>query len=321
MLRGLSPSFCMGATRLSGSRRDTEGQLTQLPAPTSSSSPPHALLILSDDALIETCNSYLLEVLTRSPQETYGKSVSTLFAEPGAGEAFMDQLREELAQREYAIGTFRLRVLNGGIVPMSYQATLMSIPRQGERYYLVIAQDERGSRERRTNLQNVAQFSEEIPFPALRVSPEGMVLYANRGSWLLLEHWQCGVGQLVPAQWREKVRAALQQRDNLEVEVAIGFKTLLLVLVPVPQNGYLDIFGLDVTGRKQAEKKILFHSQVFESTTEGIVITDADRRIIDVNRAFTTITGTRRTRSSVRISASCSRVGMTRRSTESSGTR
>jgi PAS domain-containing protein len=214
--------------------------------------------------------------------------VSALFAEPGAGEAFMDRLRGELAQREYATGTVRLRALNGGILLMSYQATLMSIPRQGQSYYLVVAQEERDARERRANLQNVAQFSEEIPFPALRISPEGIVLYANRGSWLLLEHWQCGVGQLVPVQWREKVRAALQQRENLEVEVAIGFKTLLLVLVPVAQSGYLDIFGLDVTGRKQAEKKILFHSQVFENTTEGIVITDADRRIVDINRAFTT---------------------------------
>jgi len=96
---------------------------------------------------------------------------------------------------------------------------------------------------------------------------------------------------MVPAPWREKVREALQQRDNLEVEVPIGFKTLLLILVPVAESGYLDVFGIDVTARKQAEKKLLFHSQVFESTTEGIVITDADRRIVDINRAFTTITG------------------------------
>ena len=79
--------------------------------------------------------------------------------------------------------------------------------------------------------------------------------------------------------------------ENLEVEVPIGFKTLLLVLVPVADSGYIDIFGLDVTMRKQVEKKLLIHSQVFESATEGIVITDADRRIVDINKVFTTITG------------------------------
>ena len=175
--------------------------------------------------------------------------------------------------------------------PSASRRTRSPFPATEPDSYLVIANVENGQREDQGSVQNVAQFSEEIPFPALRISRDGIVLYANRGSWLLLSHWQCDVGQPVPELWREKVREALQQRDNLEVEVAIGFKTLLLVLVPVAANGYLDIFGLDVTARKQAEKKILFHSQVFESTTEGIVITDADRRIVDINKAFTTITG------------------------------
>jgi diguanylate cyclase (GGDEF)-like protein/PAS domain S-box-containing protein len=252
----------------------------------------HALLILSPDAVIESCNAHLLDLLGREMAETQGVPISTLFPDQEHADAFVSRLARELAGREFIEGTLRLKAAGGGgIVPLSFQATRMRVPRMGHECYVVIAQDEREAQERRTDLQKAARFSEEIPFPALRISRDGLLQYANRGSWMLLAHWQCEVGQAVPPAWRDHVQETLRRRENLEVEVQIGFKTLLLILVPVHDSDYVDIFGLDVTQRRQVERKLLIHSQVFESATEGIVITDADRRIVDVNKAFTTITG------------------------------
>ena len=136
-----------------------------------------------------------------------------------------------------------------------------------------------------------ADFADETPFPVLRVSREGTLLGANRGSWLLLEHWKTQPGQPIPQELRATVTTAIELAENQEVEIQIGFKTILLVIAPVAGKGYVNVFGLDVTARKQAERKLLLDSQVFESATEGVVITDADGRVLDVNRAFTTITG------------------------------
>jgi diguanylate cyclase (GGDEF)-like protein/PAS domain S-box-containing protein len=47
----------------------------------------------------------------------------------------------------------------------------------------------------------------------------------------------------------------------------------------------------DVTNQKQAEENLRLAAKVFETTTEGILVTDADTRVIMVNPAFTTITG------------------------------
>ncbi|CAK0781347.1 hypothetical protein CCP4SC76_7840006 [Gammaproteobacteria bacterium] len=47
----------------------------------------------------------------------------------------------------------------------------------------------------------------------------------------------------------------------------------------------------DITARKLAEDKLRLAASVFASSQEGIVITDADNRIIDVNPSFTRITG------------------------------
>lgn len=47
----------------------------------------------------------------------------------------------------------------------------------------------------------------------------------------------------------------------------------------------------DITERKRSEERLRQTARLFESTAEGMVITDADTRILAVNRAFTNITG------------------------------
>ncbi len=47
----------------------------------------------------------------------------------------------------------------------------------------------------------------------------------------------------------------------------------------------------DITAHKRAEDQLRLHATVFETTTEGIMITDNENRVISVNPAFTHITG------------------------------
>lgn len=47
----------------------------------------------------------------------------------------------------------------------------------------------------------------------------------------------------------------------------------------------------DISARKKAEEKLLLAAKVFENTVEGIVVTDPDGTIEQVNPGFTTITG------------------------------
>ncbi len=55
----------------------------------------------------------------------------------------------------------------------------------------------------------------------------------------------------------------------------------------------VEIIGawLDITERLDAEEKLRINAKVFESSREGILITNEKNEIISVNRAFTTITG------------------------------
>ena len=66
-----------------------------------------------------------------------------------------------------------------------------------------------------------------------------------------------------------------------------------MLVVPLGQdvNRGAVITHTDITTRKQAEDKLQLAANVFASAREGIIITDAQGLIIDVNGAFTQITG------------------------------
>ncbi|MFI3185674.1 MAG: PAS domain S-box protein [Methylococcaceae bacterium] len=63
--------------------------------------------------------------------------------------------------------------------------------------------------------------------------------------------------------------------------------------VPMQHKGETVLLSvtLDISKRKQAEEKLQFAASVFSHAREGIMITAADGTILDVNTAFTVITG------------------------------
>jgi diguanylate cyclase (GGDEF)-like protein/PAS domain S-box-containing protein len=133
---------------------------------------------------------------------------------------------------------------------------------------------------------------DENPNPVLCIAGDGTLLYANKGSWLLLDFWKVQVGQQVPGHWREVVRSALESRREQELEIRIGIKTLLLQVVALDAGREcVNLYGMDVTRRRHVEEKLRLTAQVIDNTTEGIMVTDTDFRIIEINKSFCAITG------------------------------
>ncbi len=56
-------------------------------------------------------------------------------------------------------------------------------------------------------------------------------------------------------------------------------------------GGYLEGFVTDVTREHETLKELTLTASVFNGTTESILITDADRRVLRVNEAFSRVTG------------------------------
>ncbi|TVM19279.1 hypothetical protein DPQ33_02655 [Oceanidesulfovibrio indonesiensis] len=102
----------------------------------------------------------------------------------------------------------------------------------------------------------LARFPQENPNPVMRFAGNGSLLYANEPSGSLLDHWGARVGRPGPPWLHEQVKLALHQGEVLMTEIEIGNATYALSLAPVMDEGYVNIYGMDITERKKAVEEL-----------------------------------------------------------------
>jgi PAS domain S-box-containing protein len=93
----------------------------------------------------------------------------------------------------------------------------------------------------------LSRFPAENPSPVMRMTPEGVLLFANNASRPLLELWNVGVGQTVPEECRAPVGEAYRNNANREIEFAAGERVFACMLTPIQSAGYVNIYGRDIT--------------------------------------------------------------------------
>jgi diguanylate cyclase (GGDEF)-like protein/PAS domain S-box-containing protein len=149
--------------------------------------------------------------------------------------------------------------------------------------------------QKRTEEENqiLARFPEDSPNPIIRVGRNAAIQYANPSATALLQQWDCSIGERLPEFWSGIIDSVFNSGDSTEFELTAGASTYLMTVHAVHHADAVYIYGDDITDLKNAEEQLELSAQVFESTMEGIMLTDTNGKIISVNSAFTAITGYR----------------------------
>ena len=105
-------------------------------------------------------------------------------------------------------------------------------------------------------VRELAALADENPSPVLRVAPDGRILYANPASRSFLEARGCRVGQELPEPWRQKISEILESQTRQEEEIDCAGKTLSMMFTPVPDAGYVNLYGRDITQGKRTEQQL-----------------------------------------------------------------
>ncbi len=108
----------------------------------------------------------------------------------------------------------------------------------------------------------IARISEENPDPVMRVTSDSHVVYANRPAMTLLSMWGIEPGDRLPANWCQVVSEAIRERRMIEEELECGDKFYALMIQAVANNEYVNIFGRDITKRKETEDQIVNYDDV-----------------------------------------------------------
>jgi len=163
---------------------------------------------------------------------------------------------------------------------------------------------------------SLAKFPAENPSPVFRVSADTVLVYANNASQPLLDTWGVNVGQQVPPSIRQLVDEAMASGRNAELDVEAAGRTFSLVIAPMPESGYANLYGRDVTERRKAQEELrrinaeleqrveqrtaalraasAYARTLIEASLDPLVTISPEGKITDVNKATEEATGVAR---------------------------
>ena len=133
--------------------------------------------------------------------------------------------------------------------------------------------------------EGAARFPEENPSPVLCINRAGIVLYANPSSAVLCGGWKCEEGCPAPESFARLVRETLDDGQPRQVDVESGSRVFSFLFAPIADSGYVNLYGRDVSDRKQMEAERHKFVSLADQSTEFIGMCDMNFLPFYVNEA------------------------------------
>jgi len=142
---------------------------------------------------------------------------------------------------------------------MPVECSVMPIQLKERTVFTIYLRDISAREEAEKRIKSLAKFTSENPSPVLRVNNRGVIIYANNACSPLLEYWGCERGQTLPLYWRNLIFDALKDGVNREYEINLDEQILSLLMVPVLELEYANLYGRDITQVRTAEQQSRQH--------------------------------------------------------------
>lgn len=139
------------------------------------------------------------------------------------------------------------------------EISIVPIDLESERFYTLYIHDITARKQAEREIKSLARFAGESPNPILRVSGEGLVVYANTASRPLLNAWQTEQGRPLPDEWAEVVAGVIGRGEPCERETDVEDQIFALLFAPIRDLGYVNIYGRDITAVRRAEQQSRQH--------------------------------------------------------------
>ena len=133
------------------------------------------------------------------------------------------------------------------IIPVEISAT--SFIYENKPAILSIVRDITDRKNAEDQIVNLAKFPSENPFPVLRATKE-KILYSNKAGEGLFKIKE---GSRPPHKLLDWINKAIDLDTPQLIEIVFGDKTFLFNLLSIKDEGYVNIYGRDITERKYVE--------------------------------------------------------------------
>ena len=154
---------------------------------------------------------------------------------------------------------------SGKKIPFEYYSSIMKDSEGNPNYIISIGRDITERIKAEKEIAKLAKFPLENPNPVLRLTRE-KVIYANKeGEEIFNTH----EGSEVPAVLQKTLIKALDATKTISTEISLNNRLFSLDITPISEEGYVNVYGRDITERKIAEDQL-------ESTMEDLKRSNAE---------------------------------------------
>jgi len=201
-------------------------------------------------------------------------------------EDVLRDLSEEGARSDREVREVRVITNDGGEIWLEIQGTPTEY--QGKLAYLVSNKDITERKQAEEEIQSLAKFPSENPCPVLRVEKDGKVLYSNKAGLELLDEWKMKIGEKVPGEWCRLIEEAFESGQPRSEEEEVKDKIFSLDIALIKESGYVNLYGHDITERREAEEALRESEQKYQdlfNTAEVALFRSriADGKILECN--------------------------------------
>jgi len=100
----------------------------------------------------------------------------------------------------------------------------------------------------------VVKFPDQNPNPVFRLDWAGTLVYANPASAGLIDGLGLAIGLGLPADLSERLLERARAADRTTIEVEAAGRAYALLPVEVPEFGFVNVYGTDITAVKERER-------------------------------------------------------------------
>jgi class 3 adenylate cyclase len=100
----------------------------------------------------------------------------------------------------------------------------------------------------------IVKFPDQNPNPVFRITWDGTLVYSNPASAGLVAGLGLELGAILPAGLRDALLERVRAADRSTVEVEAGERIYALLSVDVPEFGFVNVYGTDVTAVIERER-------------------------------------------------------------------
>lgn len=190
---------------------------------------------------------------------------------------------------------FQHRIASGEVRDVEVFSSPVQI--NGKLFLFSIIHDITGRKRIEERARSLARFPDENPSPVMRIGLDGVIRYANRASEPILNSWDRRINEMVPLDWQEAIEAVCAAGAYQEVEAECDGRVFSCLLVPFTQDGYVNLYGRDITERVEAEEesaRLLRELEAersrwqttVESMLDPVTVSDNQGRAIYMNAAY-----------------------------------